>query len=112
MSLSTVIFQLNNNNYSYLFNRAQLKLGATVYIEFDGSGTPKDFYSHPGSSAIAYYVMWIAPSQWYVVLQDKFEFENSFQERVFESINGYLDKEIVAKALTIAANDVRPEQYV
>ena len=93
-----------------MFDRAQLKLGTTIYVEFDGSGTPKDFYIHSRPSTIAYYIMWIAPSQWHVVLQDKFRPDPSFEERVFASINGYLEKETIARALAIAASDIRPEQ--
>lgn len=110
MTLSTVIFQLQGNNCPYSFDRSRLKLGATVYVEFDDSGSPKDFYSNPTLSSTPYFVMWIAPSNWSVVLQDKFIIEDSFQERVFKAINGLLDKETITSALNIAAQDIRPEQ--
>lgn len=110
MTLSTVIFQLHSNNYPYSFDRSYLKLGAAVYIEFDNSGIPKGFYSRPKSSSTPYYVTWIAPSNWSVVLDDKFRIDDSFQEQVFKAINGILDKETIVNALNIATQDIRPEQ--
>jgi len=109
MNLSKVIFQLRNNNFPYLFDRSRLKLGSTVFVIFDDNGLPKDFYSNPMPSSTPYFVMWIATSEWYVDLQDKFDPDDSFKERVLLAVGKYLDKETIEKALAIASQDIRPQ---
>lgn len=109
LSSSEVIFGLNNERYPYVFDRSYLRLGAIVFVEFGTTGKPQTFSSYFTESSLPYAVTWIAPSEWYVVLQDRFKIDAHFEELVIKTVGEYLEKEIVKHALLIAASDIRPE---
>jgi hypothetical protein len=110
MEKEKVIFQLNGENYPYSFDRSRLKLGEKILVEFDDLGRPKDFYLDNKPSCIPYWVIWIAPSEWCVSLQDKYYIDVSIEERIMKAVETYSDKETVSKGLAIAASDIRPER--
>ncbi|MCH8012667.1 MAG: hypothetical protein IIA61_12075 [Candidatus Marinimicrobia bacterium] len=108
MSKAKVIFGINNSRYQYPYDINQLALGSLVYVGFSPSGEPVSFSPDKARDSYPYYVTWIAPSEWYVSLKDKFIPDKSLQEEIKKLVGDHLSSKDIDKALTIACSDIRP----
>ncbi len=107
MSKSEVIFSVNDKRYPYQYDRSLLQLGTIVYVEFDSRGNPVNFSPTKSETNFSFVVNWIAPSEWYVQLQDRFEITAQKLLYIVATVKDYIDSSSVKKALAIAASDVR-----
>jgi len=109
MAKSTVIFGINHKRYPYLYDRSQLKLGTKLFVGFDCEDNAVQFSSDHFENSRLFVVNWIATSEWYVLLEDKFIVNVGMEQKVISIVEPYIEAEVVKNALNIAARDIRLE---
>jgi hypothetical protein len=75
------------NRHETEFDRSRLRLGAFVHVE--GRQTGPQFFSKPTRSSQPYAVLWIAPSDWYVVLTRGYKLQDSDLGRLVSAVGSY-----------------------
>lgn len=110
MALDDVVFSVANRRFPTRYVRSHLKLGATVHVTVGADGVPTDFSPTQAPDSKPYYVMWIAPSEWYVPLRAVAEVEPSLIARVEAAVQSRLEPSTVDRALAILATKIRPSQ--
>jgi hypothetical protein len=107
MSVDYVIFALGPRTLRTQFDRAQLKLGSIVYVRFSPSEEPITISGQESDGAIPYAVQWIAPSEWYVVLAERFSVRPEFAQRIQDEIGEHISREDIDTTIRSFADRVR-----
>ena len=109
MAKNKVLFSISDQRMEADYDRSQLRLGASVYVSFDEQGHPLSFSPGPGRETRRFVVQWIAPSDWYVPLVDRFEIRPKTRARILEECGEMLPKDLINKALGELSSRVRLE---
>lgn len=109
MAKSSVIFGVRNTRINALYDRNQLRLGSIVYVKFSNSGEPIEFSPVPAEEAIRFAVSWIAPSEWYVSLVERYDPPSNMVENIKLYCGDYIDVKEISQAVSNLVAQVRIE---
>lgn len=103
--LSEVRFHVRGAVVHARYDRRSLRLGQLVHVTFSDADVPS-FSPAPCPSSIPHAVMWIAPSDWTVLLQAEFTPSEDYGELLKPT---GLDQATIDRAISAAARQVRLE---
>ena len=86
MKTDYVGFDVEGKSLRIKFDRAFLRLGSVVYVEFSTEQEPIAVSSQERLGAVPYSVKWIAPSEWYVQLTQGLKLSPDFPQRIQDEI--------------------------
>jgi len=105
-----VIFGIDDNRIEAKYNKEHLRLGATVYVTKDNCIENFVFSIHQQEKSIPYYVTWISPPTWYVVLKSQYSLDERLVSNTIEAVSKYMNTSDVRLALEFAAKEICPER--
>ena len=105
-----VIFGIDDNRIEAKYNKEHLRLGATVYVTKDNCIENFVFSIHQQEKSIPYYVTWISPSTWYVVLKSQYSLDERLVSNTIQAVSKYMNTSDVRLALEFAAKEICPER--
>src|ERR1700674_509291 len=111
MKTDYVGFDVEGKSLRIKFDRAFLRLGSVVYVEFSTEQEPIAVSSQERLGAVPYSVKWIAPSEWYVQLTQGLKLSPDFPQRIQDEIGAYISRSDIYAALARFASCVRMEHF-
>jgi hypothetical protein len=102
-----VFFGIRGKRVEVKFDRSHLRLGTIVYVTFSPEGEPLDFSMQPSQAGVPCGVNWIAPSEWYVELIEKFELPPGFALQVTRAVGEFISETDINIVLDILAGQMR-----
>jgi hypothetical protein len=106
MQEESVVFSLNGVRHSRLFARKELRPGRAVYV-VETSGGPT-FSLTADAEAQAYYVDWIAPSEWYVVLVPARTASPEEVNVLLKAVEGRVTRDAIERAAAMSLRAMDP----
>lgn len=102
-----VIFSLglDGGRIEAAYDRSKLALGALVHVSSDPEGHPV-FSPTPSTGSTPYAVVWIATSEWWVLLANSPSFSEHDANQIVAATKGMLSKEYVDKAISKCRGDI------
>ncbi len=109
MKTDYVGFDVEGKSLRTTFDRAHLRLGSVVYVEFSPKQEPIAVSSQERLGTVPYSVKWIAPSEWYVQLTQGLKLSPDFSQRIQDEIGAYISRNDIDVTLARFASRVRME---
>lgn len=110
MPRQPVRFGIRHHNLTQMFDRTRLRLGLKLYVLLnENEQAPVQISIEEEPSSVPHWVQWIAPSEWYVILEPRYQVPIAFIERTTQAVQPFLDSQTVENAMRQFASQIRPQ---